>query len=96
LFDEPRQDRTEGPDAPRVMLAGEMLQVNPLKGDIETAKLTVPEYPLTLKVVTVVLPWTVAFALTLVGLALIAKSWTVKFRLALRDNVPLAPVTVTK
>ncbi len=72
--EEPRQDKTEELDAPSVMLAGEKLQVNPLEGDTEKAKLTVPEYPLRLEAVMVELPWTVAFDLTLDGPALIVKS----------------------
>jgi hypothetical protein len=58
-------------------------------------KLTIPEKPSSAVMVTVDVPALPAFTVTAVGLALIAKSWTVKVTLAEWERLALVPVTAT-
>ena len=58
-------------------------------------RLTTPEKPWRPVTVIVDVPALPAFTVTLVGLALIVKSWTVNVTVAEWDNDPLVPVTVT-
>lgn len=73
----PLQESVEVWDAPRVMLVGVRVQVNPVAGDIEDVRATVPVNPLTGATVMVEVPATPALTVTLVGAAVIVKSLTV-------------------
>ena len=78
-----------------VMLAGVSVQVRPVAGDTVDTRLTVPLKPCRAVTVIVDVPAVPATTVTLVGLAAIVKSWTVKVTAAECDSVPLVPVTVT-
>jgi hypothetical protein len=56
----------------------------------------VPANPLTGATVIVEVPATPVFAVTLVGLAVIVKSWAWMTTVAEWDRVPLEPVTVAR
>jgi hypothetical protein len=62
---------------------------------VETARFTVEEKPLTGATVIVEPPATLVPTVTLVGLADIVKSTTVKTTVAVCERLPIAPVTVT-
>jgi hypothetical protein len=62
------------PEVPSVTLVGLRVQVNPVDGDTDDVRLTVPVNPWTDVTVIVEVPVTPALTVTLVGLALIAKS----------------------
>jgi len=68
----PEQESVEVPDAPRVMLAGDRLQVRPADGEIEEARLTVPANPFCAVTVIVEVPVAPARTVTVVGLAVTA------------------------
>ena len=87
-------DRVEVPDPP-VTLVGVRVQVRPPVGDTVAVSATVPVNPLTGAMVIVDVPAWLTLTATLVGLATIVKSVTVKVTVAEWDNVPLVPVTVT-
>ena len=57
------------PEVPRVMLAGDRLQVKPLLGEIEDVRLTVPVNPLCALIVIVEVPDVPARTVMSVGLA---------------------------
>ena len=77
------------------MLVVLRVHVSPLDGEIDVERVTVPLKPLTAVTVTVDVPEAPALIVTLVGLAVIVKSWTVKVTVAVADCDPLTPVTVT-
>ena len=77
-----------------VTLAGLRLQARPA-GETVEARLTTPAKPLTGAIVMVDVPVAPALMVTLVRLAEIVKSWTVKVTVAEWDRDPLVPVTVT-
>jgi len=56
------------------------------------AKPTVPAKPLSAEMVTVDVPAFPAFTMTVVGVRLIAKSWTVNVTIAECDKPPLVPI----
>jgi hypothetical protein len=58
-------------------------------------RLTTPANPLTAVTVIVEVPAWLTLTATLVGLAAIVKSWTVKVTVAVAVVAPLVPVTVT-
>ncbi len=62
---------------------------------LSAESVTWPLKPLTAATVMVDIPAWLTFTLTLVGLALIVKSWTVKETVAVCERLPLVPVTVT-
>lgn len=86
-------DRVELPDP--VTLVGASVQLIPFAGDVVPARLTTPAKPFVAVVVIVDVPGWLTLTETLVGLAVIVKSWTVKVTVAECDSVPLVPVTVT-
>ena len=59
----------EVPVVPRVMLAGDSVQVRPLAGEIDKARLTVPVKPLCAVTVIVEVPLAPTRTVTVVGLA---------------------------
>lgn len=76
------------------MLVGDRVQVSPA-GETVEANATVPVKPLTGATVIVEVPEPPAANVTVVGLAAMLKSVTVKVTVAEWDSVPLVPVTVT-
>ena len=82
-------------DAPRTMLVGERVQVRPVAGDIDDVRATVPVNPWTGATVIVEVAAVPAFVVTEVGLTVTVKSLMVTVTVAVRDNAPLVPVTVT-
>ncbi len=76
-----------------VTLVGLRVAVRPAEGF--AVRLTTPLNPFTAATVTVDVPEAPALTVTLVGLAVMVKSWTVKVTVALADCDPLTPVTVT-
>jgi hypothetical protein len=59
------------------MLVGDNVQPRPLEGDIVSVRETVPEKPCRLVTVIVEVPAVPALTVTLVGLVVMVKSWTV-------------------
>ncbi len=70
------QDKADVWDAPRTMLVGVKVQVRPA-GDTVDVNATVPVKPFIGATVIVEVAAVPAFTLTLVGLAVTEKSWTV-------------------
>ena len=81
-------------EAPRMMLDGLRVQARP-GGETTDVRVTVPVKPLTGATVMVELAGVPALVVTLLGLAVTVKSWTVKVTIAEWDSEPLVPVTVT-
>ncbi len=79
----------------RPTLPGVRVQVRPVLGDAEDAKVTILVKPLTPETVIVELAGALARAVTDVGLAVTVKSCIVTLTVAEWDSVPLVPVTVT-
>ncbi len=77
------------------MLAGVRVQVRPVAGEIVWLRATVPVKPFTGATVIIEAPEAPAMTVTLVGLAVTVKSWTVTVTVAVRERPALAPVTVT-
>ena len=78
------------------MLDGVRVHVNPVPGDIEDVRATVPVNPLTGATVIVDVPEAPALTVIEVGLAVMVKSTTFTVMLAVEwDSEPLVPVTVT-
>ena len=77
---EPEHDRFEVPEP--TTLVGVRVQVRPVLGDIVEARATVPAKPFRAVTVTVEVPLTPARTVTLVGLAAMVKSCTVKTTVA--------------
>ena len=75
------QERVDDPDPP-VIDVGVRVQVSPLVGEIESVRPTVPVNPLIGAMVIVEVSGTFVLPLTLVGLADIVKSVTVKVTIA--------------
>jgi len=67
-------DRVEVPEVPRVTLAGLSVQVNPVEGDTDDVRVTVPVNELIEVTVIVEVPAVPALTATLVGLAVTEKS----------------------
>jgi len=67
--EDPEHDRVEVPEVPRTMLVGDSVQVRPLLGVTEDARLTVPVKPLWVVTVIVEVPAVPARTVTTVGLA---------------------------
>jgi hypothetical protein len=63
---------------------------------VEAARVTVPAEPLSEDTVTVELPASPAFTVTLVGLVERAKSWTWNVTVTECDRLPLVPVTLAR
>jgi len=76
------------------MLLGVRVHVRPA-GDTAEVSVTVPVNPFTGATVIVEVALEPATAVTLVGLAVTVKSVTVTVNVAVWDNAPLVPVTVT-
>ena len=73
-------DRVEAPlvvPLLRVMLVGDRVQVRPVDGETEAVRLTIPANPLRLVTVMPEVPVPPEAKLTVVGLAVTVKSWTV-------------------
>jgi hypothetical protein len=70
----PLQDSVEVPEVPRVTLVGLSVQVNPVEGETDDVRVTVPVNPWIEVTVIVEVPVAPALTVTLVGLALIVKS----------------------
>lgn len=85
----------ELPEVPRVTLVGSTLQVSPVAGEAATVNATAPAKLSRLVTVIVETPEVPALTVTLVGLAVTVKSWTLYAIVALWDRLPLVPVTVT-
>ena len=66
---DPEHDRVEVPEVPRTMLVGDSVQVRPLLGATEDARLTVPMKPLPAVTVIVEVPVVPARTMMAVGLA---------------------------
>jgi hypothetical protein len=90
----PVHESVEVWDAPRTMLVGLKVHVNPA-GDTVDDRATVPVNPLTGATVIVDVPEPPEANEKLVGLAVIVKSVIVPVTVAEWDRVPLVPVTVT-
>jgi hypothetical protein len=73
---EPAQERSEVPEVPRLTLVGVRVQDNPVEGDTDDIRLTVPVNPLIDVTVIVEVPAVPALTGTLVGLAVTEKSGT--------------------
>jgi len=74
------QERVEAPlvvPLLRVMLVGDRVQVRPVDGETEAVRLTIPANPLRLVTVMPEVPVPPEAKLTVVGLAVTVKSWTV-------------------
>jgi len=67
-------DRVEVPEVPRVTLVGLSVQVNPVEGDTDDVRVTVPVNELIEVTVIVEVPAVPALTATLVGLAVTEKS----------------------
>ena len=78
----PLQDRVEVWEAPRTILAGVRVQVNPVAGDTEEVRATVPVNPWSGATVIVEVPAVPALAVTLVGEAVTEKSLMVTVTVA--------------
>jgi len=78
-----------------VTLVGVSVHVRPVVGLILDVRLTTPLKPWRAVIVTVEVAAVPAFTVTLLGLAAIVKSWTVKATVAECERLPLVPVTVT-
>ena len=78
-----------------VTLVGVRVQVKPVAGETAAVRLTIPLKPCRPVTVIVDVPEAPARIVTVVGLAAIVKSWTVKFTVAECDSPLLVPVTVT-
>jgi hypothetical protein len=70
----PLQESVEVPEVPRVTLVGLSVQVNPVEGEADDVRVTVPVNPWIEVTVIVEVPVAPALTVTLVGLALIVKS----------------------
>lgn len=87
-------DRVEVWLAPRTMLAGVRVHVEPAGVAVEV-RATVPVNPLTGATVTVMLQLVPTGAVHEPGLAVTVKSWTTKVTVVVAELAPLVPVTVT-
>jgi hypothetical protein len=90
------QESVELP-VPPVTLVGVRVQVNPpvTTGDTLAVRATVPVNPFTGAIAMLEVPAWLTLTATLVGVAVIVKSVTVKVTVAEWDSVLLVPVTVT-
>jgi hypothetical protein len=91
---EPLHERVEVPEPP-VILVDDNVQDRFVEL-VVTASVTVPEKPLIGTTVIVEVPGVPTLTDTLMGLAIIAKSWTWNTTVAVRVSVPLVPVTVAR
>ena len=73
----PLHDRVVVPEVPRLIEVAESEQLNPDDGEVEFVRATVPVKPLTDVTLIVELPTAPAKTVTLDGLAVTMKSWTV-------------------
>jgi hypothetical protein len=80
---------------PREILVGDRLQLKPAEGETATASETAPAKPLKPATVTVEFPIELDETLTLVGFAVMVKSWTMKVTIVLWLRPPSEPVTVS-
>jgi len=83
------------PVLPNVTLEGERVQVRPVLGEMPVVSVTVPVNPWIFVTNTVEIPDAPAFTMTLAGLPVTEKSWTVTATFAEWESTPLVPVTVT-
>jgi hypothetical protein len=83
------------PEVPSVTLVGERVQVRPVLGETLALRVTVPVKPRTLVTTMVDVPAAPVLAVTLDGLDVIVKSWTVIVTAVACTSDPLVPVTVT-
>lgn len=79
-----------------VTLVGARVQDKPVAGETVADNDTAPLKPFRAVTVMVEVPEAPARIVTVVGLAVIVKSWTVKVTVALWVVEPLVPVTVTE
>ena len=94
---DPVQERVEIPEVVlvlRVILVGLRVHVRPVDGETVFVNPTVPVKPLVAETVIVEVPGEPITTLTLVGLAAMVKSVTVKVAAAECESIPLVPVTV--
>ena len=92
----PEQESVDVPEVPRVMVVGRRVQVRPLVGEIEEARLTVPVKPLCAVIVMVEVPVVPARTVTAVGLAVTMYGVPeLAVTVAVFVRLPLLPVTVT-
>jgi hypothetical protein len=84
-------------EVPRVTLVGVSIQVNPVEGDTDDVRDTVPVNALIEATVMMDVPWVPAAVVTLTGIGVTEKSGraTLYETVAEWDGVPLVPVTVT-
>jgi len=73
----PLQDKTDVPEPPDIA-AALRVQVRPLLGEVVVARLTVPLNPFNAATVIVEVPLAPELTFTVVGLAVIVKSWKLK------------------
>jgi hypothetical protein len=83
------------PVLPNVTLEGERVQLRPVLGEMPVVSVTIPVNPWILVTNTVEIPDAPAFTMTLVGLTVTEKSWTVTAKFAEWESTPLVPVTDT-
>jgi hypothetical protein len=83
------------PVLPNVTLEGERVQLRPVLGETAVVSVTVPVNPWILVTNIVEIPDTPALTMTLVGLTVTEKSWTVTATFAEWESTPLVPVTDT-
>ncbi len=91
---DPLQDRVDLPEPP-VIVIGESVQTRFVEL-VVTERVTVPLKPFTGATVIVELPVSLEFTVTVVGLAVIVKSWVRYVTAATWDRLPLVPVTVAR
>ena len=75
--DEPVHESVLVPVVPNVRLVGERVQLRPVTGEIAAVSVTVPAKPWMFVTNSVEVPTDPAFTVTLVGLSVTEKSWTV-------------------
>jgi hypothetical protein len=89
----PLHDSVEVPEP--VTLVGVRVHVRPVAGDMLAVSETTPLKPFRAVMVIVEVPGAPPRIVTVVGLAAIVKSWTVKVTVAECEREPLVPTTVT-
>lgn len=91
----PLQERVAVPEAPRLIEDVENVQVNPEDGEVEFVRATVPVKPFADVTLIVELPTAPAKTVTLDGVAVTVKSWTMYAIVTECDSRRLFPVTAT-
>ncbi len=91
---EPVQERADEDELPKVRVDGLSVQVRPVEGEVEEVSETIPDRPLTLVMINVEAPVAPVMMVTLDGLAVNARSWTVKVTGTECEREPVAAVTM--